>query len=299
MKPTIGIMAPSYAVTEQDIAPGLAILKSWGFKVQVHPACFETYGSMAGTDTRRAQAVMETITDPAIDIVMAACGGHGCFRIVDQLDFKELAKHKKPLFGYSDFTVLLNAFQQHGFPVFHSPMLKRLEEVDDDSQAMLKATLIGEQEAIAAPFANLLRYASAFKSGTAEGMLIGGNLAAFAGMLGTDYIPQHKNLILCVEDINEVIFRLDRKFSQLRLSGIMDRVRGLIVGEILNIEAADTPFGFTLPELIRHHFGNLDIPVIYDVPCGHGARKMTLPFGANCTLEVADDRITWELGQHG
>ena len=118
-----------------------------------------------------------------------------------------------------------------------------------------------------------------------EGTLVGGNLSVFQALIGTPYMPSPENSILFIEDIGDHLSRYDRMIGHLRLSGYLDKLSGIIVGEFLKTQDnPDRPFGFTLEDIIREHTAGLNIPVLMNAPFGHGDHLPAFPIGARVTL---------------
>ena len=285
---TIGIVAPSRWPEPAWIKTGRTLLEKRGYKVVVHPQCSLKKGELAGGDQQRADALMDMFTDRTIDAIICARGGTGANRMVDLLDFKTIKKNPKPLVGFSDVTVLLNAITQKcGSVTYHGPMIVSLAKNNIATNLDDLLVVIGEGKA-----KHSLDYPDAIctRTGKVSGSLVGGNLTLLQSLLATDYEWSAKGGILFIEDIDEPLYKIDRVMQQLRLAGKLKGLRGLIVGDFLGLSATENGFAFGKLVNAKNTYGlNLveimqnvvpDVPVCFNFPCGHGKNLTTLPLGA-------------------
>src|SRR6266852_4495404 len=105
-----------------------------------------------------------------------------------------------------------------------------------------------------------------------------------AASLDTPFAIQTDDTILFLEDVSTKPYQIDRMLMQLRLAGKLDRVKGMVFGEML---LCTQPEGqnYTLPQVIMRVLEQFDGPVIYGVKSGHvSGRNITLPIGVQATL---------------
>jgi muramoyltetrapeptide carboxypeptidase len=284
---TIAIIAPS-SRGQPDLA-GVSLLEKRGFKVKVHPQNFLTDNQSAGSAAQRAMAITDVFADPKIDCVMSARGGNRVMHTLPMLDFSVFKTNPKPLIGFSDGTALLNAiYAQTGVITYHGPTLSRLAKAQSGELDQMIAALQGK--------GSTLNWAEAqtMQGGKASGPLIGGNLSVFCALAGTPYMPKAKGAILFLEDIGDQLSRYDRMLAQLRLSGILNEVSGLIFGRMLSEgDSSVTPFGFSLEDIIAEHTRHLNIPILMDAPFGHSGPLCTLPVGGTATLDADAKTLTF------
>ena len=277
---TIGVFSPSSYVTQDQLAPGVALLEQAGFRVFVHPQTFARHHQSAGTSAEKVAALHALYADPQIRAVFAAGGGNRALHLLDQIDYNLVKKHPKPLIGFSDVTSLLNAFWvKTGQEQIHAPVLKLLKS--DSALPHLTALLTGK------PLSYHFDGSTAFTPGTAKGPVIGGNLSVFHHLIGTDFMPDTTGAILLLEDINEELSHLDRALGHLRLLGVFERLSGVIIGGLTDLtDTGSKPFGFSLRDILQEHLAPSGIPVALGLPFGHDPLNEPLPIGRTIELEI-------------
>lgn len=286
----IRVIAPANFVTERDLVHGTLVLKQQQFKVVTCPRIFERSGQFAGTDKTRAESLTDAFLDPDVDVIMCARGGYGAPRILDRIDWTAIAKHPKPFIGYSDITAILNTLVfECGMPAFHGPMVRDLHhETDADDQ-----NLRGLLEALRGRYADwpgLCAGAVALSEGEATAPVVGGNLTLLASMAGTRNQVSADGAILLLEDVSEYTYRIDRALVQMRRAGVLRGVKGVILSDLVEVEDGTVPFGKTPHEVVQSHFPN--VPIVANVPAGHGLRKATIPLGLPVTLKASAEECT-------
>lgn len=290
---TIGIVATSWVIKRETIEAGKTFLESKGFKVKVHPNNDMCHDELWGGDYKtRAAALHEYWADPEIKAIIATTGGLRCLNLLDYLDFDLLAKTPKIFSGFSDNTAIINAlWHKRGVPSLHGPHVRSF--VNDNKEKNFADFL-----SVASGEKATLQFESpqAFKNGTGEGHLIGGNLCLMNYLLGTEYAPSFKNAIVLIEDEMEEIRNIDRMLMQLRRLGKLEEAAGLIIGNFTMISNTGTSgFPYSLDELIHEYTHDLDIPVVMTHSFGHGGRMMSLPVGIRAKLEVSDSKASLSL----
>lgn len=291
---TVAIVAPASAASNasDDAAEWL---EARGFAARVMPASRTRmdipYDYLAGTDADRLADLHAAFADPDVGAVWCLQGGFGSWRLLDQLDYDLLRRHPKPFIGYSDITALHLAMQRHaGFVTFHGPMLAQdlLAGKRAPTESSLLAMVMGQlgQGAWIAPPMDALP--TELVPGAASGRLIGGNLALIAALMGTRNEIDTRDAILFIEDVNEAVPRVDRLLGQLAAAGKFDGVKGLLVGNFtrLGVQMDDAQAQGLLYPLILEHFRSRGVPVLAGWPSGHGDPNLTLPLGAEVTLDT-------------
>ena len=130
------------------------------------------------------------------------------------------------------------------------------------------------------------------REGAAEGRLAGGNLALLAALVGTPWAPELEGAILVLEDVNEAVYRVDRMLVQLRLSGLLDGVRGIAFGHCTDCPEEARDGRRALDDVLRETADALDVPCVAGIPVGHIADQWTIPLGARAELDAAAGRLT-------
>lgn len=288
---TIGVVAPARWPDPQWLVTGKAALESRGYKVVIHPQNMAQDGQLAGSDNERAQALMAMFADPAIDAILCSRGGTGAIRILDKLDYDLIRSHPKSFVGFSDITSLLQAINVRADLVtYHGPMLWNFAQQPeagnlDDLFALLT------QSSTSLKFDGV----EIVQPGQIEGRLVGGNMSLLRSLIGTSYDWNTDGAILFMEDVDEVIYKLDVILQQFRLAGKFDKVRAVLVGEMVDVKDGETgyarlgerSYGKTLRQIFREAIP-AHIPLAFNLPCGHGLRMTTLPIGAQAHLTLKD-----------
>ena len=277
----IGITATARSVKPEEIAPAVDIMESWGLKVVLSEYLYEADGQFAGNDELRKQALQSMIDDPDIKAIACARGGYGTTRIIDDIDFSSLLKNPKWLIGFSDITVLLYQVYQTGIESIHGIMPGLFHKSGmEASIESLRKVLFGEPVEIAAPNHSLN------KLGTASGPVVGGNLSIINNIIGTASDIDTTDKILFIEDLDEYLYHIDRMMVHLKRAGKLQRLKGLVVGGMSDMNDNPTPFGKDAYEIIQEHVSSYDYPICFGMPIGHEPKNMAVPFGRQGFLNV-------------
>ncbi len=277
--PLITIVAPAAWEKQDHSATIVSFFKKLGFDIRFSLNAFASERFMAGSDMLRAQDLMQAFQDPETDIIMALKGGYGSPRILDKLDYTLIRQNKKPFFGFSDNTALqLALYKKSDLPSFTgfnaNFTLKPIEET-------LIRSLV---EALQNKSVHVKDLVSLTK-GVVRGPLIGGSLTMLHSLLGTPYMPSMKGVIWVLEDVHEEPYRIDRMLTSLRLSGIFDQLGGVLIGRFNGCTAKD-PMDGSVEAVLKEHFGNLKIPVVYNFPYGHDMNHIVFPIGTEAILDA-------------
>ncbi len=291
---TIGVVAPAGFTDPDTTATGIQRLEAMGYAVRLGESCQSRWHSYAGSDPERAGDVHRFFEDPDIQAIICLRGGYGSLRLLDLLDWDLITAHPKPFVGYSDITVLHVALNQRcGLITFHGPMLASTLACDPDPETLHwfeQSINRGYQPyPIFNPSGQPLQ---ALSGGIACGRLIGGNLISLMSLLGTTYEPDLQGKILFIEEIKEATYRIDRALTQLLLSGQLNQVAGIILGNFKDCNPSD-PEDMSLDDLFSDRLGSLGIPVIANLGSGHCRPLITLPLGAMVRIDAC--RLTIEV----
>ena len=271
----IRIISPSGAIEPEYITRAQQRLESWGFRVSLGAHAFTQRGRFAGTSEERLADINEAFSDPNIDIILCSRGGYGLQQIIDKIQLPTRTKEEYPLLvGFSDITELHSLMSLHGVPSLHASMCKALATLPEDSPALqaTKMALQGTQKSAIPAFPG--------KS------IIGGNLSVLYGLQGTPYslnaiMDQCEEApVLLIEDIGERHYHIDRMLNNLRMSGVLARLSGVIVGQFTDCDD-DPKMGCTLQESIKQVFAGYDYPVIFEAPYGHVDDNMPIFLSLN------------------
>lgn len=282
---TVGIVAPASNIREEDLRAGCEALKRAGYLPFYFDSILEKDLYFAGSVGRRLHELNDMFEREDVRAILCARGGYGANYLVDRLDLKKIRRHPKIFVGYSDITSLLTHFVDAGnLVVFHGPMVAKDWAHEDG------VDLSCWQQALssASPWnVTLDANARGLVDGESEGVLYGGCLSLIAASLGTPYEVNTAGTILFLEDVAAKPFQVDRMLMQLKFGGHLDRVRGVIFGEMLDcVQTANQ--GYTLEEVTLRIIGDLGIPVAFGIRSGHvTSRNITLPFGVKAKLTVS------------
>ncbi len=281
----IGVPAPAGPVDEERLRLGVAELERLGFAVRVADGVLERKGFTAGTVENRLGQLHGLFADPAVAAVACARGGAGVIQLLPHLDRDVLRENPKPLLGYSDITLLHLEMERLGLTSLHGPMVAR--ELADGAAAYDAASLwhalTGEGEPYASGPDDLVPLAE----GTAEGVLRGGCLSLLAAAAGTPWAMRRADepTILFVEDVDEKPYRIDRMLRQLRASGGLEGVAGIVFGDMKGC-APGFHEDYRLEDVLLEALSGLEVPVALGLSSGHTAHpNVTLPLGVRARLE--------------
>lgn len=278
---TIVIIATARKIAKAEITPVVDFLNSQGFKVELGPNLFKEHHQYAGTDAERNSDLQWALNHPEAKAILIARGGYGTVRAVQNLDFTQFKISPKWLVGYSDVTVLHHLMHQLGVQTLHATMPLNFFKNDKARTSLLEA-LQGKHTSIDAPRHQLNR------KGQAEAPIVGGNLSLIFALSGTTLDIETKDKILFIEDLDEYLYHIDRMMMQLKLSGKLSHLKGLIVGGMTDMKDNAIPFGKSAEEIIIDAVSEYDYPVCFNFPAGHIDENIALYLGKEITLKIDD-----------
>ncbi len=306
----IHILSPSGTINPDFIDGAAQRLQQWGYKVSIAPHAYGANGRFSGTDKERIADLKQALQDPSIDAILCARGGYGLQRIIDKLTLnnqqqrKQTTNNQQPyIIGFSDITALhqLNALStvngqpatNHQRPSLHSLMCKQIATLPEDSLALqlFRRALACE------PLSYDLAPHPLNRLGSVQGTLVGGNLSVLYGLQGTPYDLNHvidahpEGVILFIEDIAERHYHIDRMMQNLRLSGVLSRIKGLIVGQFADCEP-DSLMGCSIYDTILHAAYDYNYPVLFDFPAGHVDDNRPIYLNHHATLTCSGQSAT-------
>lgn len=275
----------------ERLEPAVAALRAFGFEPVLFPSATERYGYLAGTDERRACDLNAAFADPSIDGILLSRGGYGMARILPLLDWEMIAKNPKFVAGYSDATALLGALNRIcSFVAYHMPMptTELYNGVDAYTLAYVRAMYFGHYPETLTnpddmPFETLV-------GGCARGELCGGNLSLVAASVGTPFEVDTAGKILFLEEVHEEPYRIDGMLTQLRNSGKLDACAGILLGAFTDCEPEHTEKSLSLSQIFQDILVPAGKPMLSGLACGHCLPTMSLPMGAQVTLD-ADAKV--------
>ena len=285
-KSSIGIVSPSSWMDEKAIETAISVFESKGYKVTTSKHINHKQNSFAGTPEQRATDINNMFANPEIDAIICARGGYGSNRVIELLDYDLIQKNPKIFMGYSDITNILIAISQFSNLItFHGPMLTSFKNGNVEYNFNLIEKTLNNFETLKIKTPDQLP-TTILKNGCDEGMLLGGNISLLVSQIGTKNQINTDDSILFLEDTDEYLYALERMLIQMKQSGMFKKIKGLVIGEMVDIHDQKIPFGKSTDEIILDIFSDIDIPIISNFPCGHGIFQATLPISIKTKLNT-------------
>jgi len=305
-KSVIGLIAPSGVVDKFGLEQGVKILKDWGFSVKLGRHILLKKGDYsAGSEAERIADFLEMIKDPQIAAVGCLVGGFAAaelLRFFKKEAFLSLRQQPKIFFGYSDFSLILNALFSSGIVSLHAPNICGLYRRSFTTQKSLYLSLIGELPAEIGPLADWKPLVPGF----VRGRLLVSNLECLVNLLGTPLDPlkeSSEDLILALEEVGEEKSTISRWLSTLAFHTETKKIGGIIIGRFTKIGEKDYPIWgkeIGIKDLFLKFFGKRKIPIASLSEFGHIEEKrsllnlrrrervdfLTLPSGAKVLFKV-------------
>lgn len=255
-------------------------IAEWGYEVKWGKYIDESYHQFCGTDDQRASDLQDAINDPNVKAICCFRGGYGTIRVLDKVDLSPLKLDPKWVVGYSDVTALHGALNNLGVASLHGTMPVNFEGNTQDALVSLRNVLTGRENEMTIPSHALNRL------GSASGELIGGNLSMIYSIAGTPYDYDFDNKILFLEDLDEYLYHIDRMMQNLKHSGKLAKLKGLIIGGMTDMNDNTVPFGINAEEIIAQAVEGYEYPVCFGFPTGHIDDNRGLVIGKECRVEV-------------
>lgn len=282
---TIGLMCPAGPVRDPArLRAGITLIEHMGFAVKLRGPVEPVDGYLAASDEQRASHLHALWSDEEVKAIIAVRGGYGCLRMVELLDWDLFRRHPKWLVGFSDVTILLNGlFNRSNLVAVHGPMATSLARSNQTSQVSVFSLLTGGFDERLRPTG-----IEVVRGGSGRGRLIGGNLTTLVHLLTTPWDTSWTGAVLMLEDTNEPLYRLDRMLTQLALSGRLQHLAGLVLGDFDTGD--DGPGNLRLQEALWERVLELagpGYPIWGGFPIGHRQRNLALPVGMEVEMDSA------------
>ena len=309
------IISPASGVMQyfpHRVENGKKFLNSQGYNVKFGENAFKSDSYYSASVKDRISDINQALEDNDTNIIMASIGGYNSNQLLNKLNYEKIAKSNKKFCGYSDITALLLAIHSktkkivlHG-PTFVPEICEYPKPFDYTWNCFMK---IANNEEIEyeipryeiKEFVDWKEQESKFverkqeeniqqwkisKKGNAEGKLIGGNLSTILTIIGTEYLPleMFEDKILFLEDVEISIAEFDSFMHSLKLKGVFDKVKGVIIGKF-----EDKKNNEDIENFLEEFFMNYNYPIIFNVDIGHTNPQMTLPIGANAYLKCGEE----------
>jgi muramoyltetrapeptide carboxypeptidase len=288
----IGIICPSGCMPVEKASECIRVLnEEWSFQTKIGRTLGNQFNYFSGTDQERLDDFQQMLDDPQVKAVLCARGGYGLTRIIDKIDFKNFKKQPKWIIGYSDVTVVhSHLYSNYYISSLHSPMAAAFNDAGYINRFVqsMKNALEGKK----------LKYSCEpqefNRKGEAIGELVGGNLTLLAHLIGTDSDIKTRGRILFLEDTGEYLYNIDRMMYQLKRSGKLSKLAGLLIGGFTDNKDTERPFGQTAYEIIYDAVKEYDYPVCFGFPVSHGKENYALKIGVGYKLRVGKSKVSLE-----
>ncbi len=284
MKPgdRIAIVSPAGAIDSMLVLDAADTLRAEGFEVEVMPHALGQHGTYAASDSGRLADLRDALMDTTVRAIMCSRGGYGAVHLLDSLSQLPLERDPKWLIGFSDISALHALLASRNIASIHGNMCKNLAlNIDETDNATLLSMLRGEMPVYELPADTLNR------AGRVTGRLLGGNLAVIADLIGTPYDVVQPGTILFIEDLEEPIYKVERILYQMRLSGVLPRLGGLIVGQFTGYKPNANYE--TMERMIADMVAPYHYPVAFNAPIGHVDHNVPVIQSATVTLDITPD----------
>ncbi|MBR3074738.1 MAG: LD-carboxypeptidase [Bacteroidales bacterium] len=290
----VALISPSYFTPMENVEKTAEVLRSWGLEPVVGPNVGKVVdGRYAGTVAERVSDIRWALNDPTIKAIICNRGGYGTIQLIDEIKLSELSAHPKWIVGFSDITTLHGLWTRAGVMSIHGTMSSFLAAGGTDKTSLLmRDILLGKVPRYEVPAhpQNI--------TGKASGILVGGNICTFAPNLSTQAdATLGKDLILFIEEVEESMHNIDRQFNILAMNGVLDRCKGVILGEFTD---CGTDFTFdNCEEMLRQYLVKYNIPILCGFPAGHDDVNLPMIMGAPVTIDVRSDGATLQFNVEG
>ncbi len=308
---TIGLVTPATYLTEAQLRDAVERFAALGFSVRYTPNMLVRKGYLAGTDQQRADDINQFFADDTIDGIICGRGGYGSARILPYLDYDLIKSNPKVFMGYSDITAVLYAlYGKANLVGFHGPM--GTSDYNDFTTRCFREVLMNPSKSLTYenPVADLVEPLTAdgqapatpavvvdplitLAPGTAEGVLVGGNLSLVTSLCGTTYDVDLRDKLVFLEEVGESPYRVDRMLTQLLLDpDKLPAAAGVVLGVFSDCETEDESTSLSLAQVLYDRLVGLGIPVLYGLSFGHIKQNATLPVGVRARLDADKKTLT-------
>lgn len=278
---TVAIVSTARKISKEELQPASQLLETWGLKPVLGKTIGAEENQFAGNDDLRASDFQQMMDDPKIKAIWCARGGYGTVRIIDNLNFSEFKKHPKWIIGYSDVTVLHSHIHNFGIETLHAQMCLEIENKTEEARESIRKVLFGEDYKIEFQQKN-----SQTSQGIISGELIGGNLSVLYSLIGSASEMKTDGKILFIEDLDEMLYHVDRMMMNLKRSGYLKNLKALIIGGMTQMKDNKVYFGKTAEETIMDLVKEYNYPVILNFPAGHILDNRALIMGREVGINV-------------
>jgi muramoyltetrapeptide carboxypeptidase len=269
----------------EKLQPAMEWLEHLGYRVSLGTTVGKSHHQYGGTKKERLQDFMTALNDPDVHAIWNARGGYGSVQIVDDIDLSVQDRSNKLLLGYSDFTHLHGLWQTNMLQSVHTFMPQELSEKPEATRQSLVNVMSSQKQVFT------LKNPDRLKPMTLTAPVVGGNLSVLCSMIGSSTFPEVDGHVLFIEDLDELLYHIDRLLSMLRRAGILENLAALLIGGMTDMRDHEIPFGKTAREIIEEHTMDTNYPVIYDFPAGHIVDNRSFVLGKSMHIDIQVQEI--------
>jgi len=297
---TIGVPAPASPYTNRsELLRGVEWWEKKGYRVKLADGIHAREAYIAGDAESRARDLTAVFADDEVDVVHVFQGGYGSAQTIPHVDWDVVRANPKPFVGYSDITALHLAIRHYtGLVTFYGPTLGDIDHKESTKfnkkhflRALTSAEPLGQL-----PGRPKDRYLRTIAPGRVTGEVVGGCLWLIGQTIGTPWQPDLAGRILFFEDVDAPPWYLDGLLNQMTQAGMLADVIGVVVGEMDKCDWRESrpewPQTFSLEDVLERYLEPLGVPVLYNLPIGHGDYFCTLPLGVQVTLDADARTLT-------
>ena len=281
----IGLISTARKISLEELTPAIKILKGWELDVVFGNNLFREDNQFSGTIEQRSSDLQSMIDDNSIKTILCVRGGYGTVQIIDSIDFSNLVYNPKWIVGYSDITVLHSHLNNLGIASLHATMPINFSNNTIGTLNSLKKFLFESSSLIDIKPHRF----NTIGETTAE--IVGGNLSVLYSLIGSKSDINTKGKILFIEDIDEYLYHIDRMMMNLKRNEKFDKLSGLIVGGMSDMNDNKLSFGKTAEEIIFEHLKDYNFPICFDFPAGHLDDNNTIVFGVKSWIKISDKKV--------
>lgn len=285
----VAIVATARKISSAELQPAIRLLESWGLEVMLPKNIYAESNQFAGSDAERASDLQWALDREDVKAVFCARGGYGTVRIVDMVDYTHLTEKPKWIVGYSDVTVLHSHLHTLlGMPTLHATMplnipTDAVDKAYPSTESLKRALFEGEV------CYNTKKH-KLNREGEADGLVVGGNLSILYSLCGSTSDIETEGKILFIEDLDEYLYHIDRMMQNLKRTGKLQSLKGLVVGGMTDMHDNSIPFGKNAEEIVMEAVAEYNYPVCFNAPFGHiGTENKALILGERLHMKSQTD----------
>lgn len=306
----VRVIAPSCSasiVSDEVREMATENLEKLGLKVSFSKHFNEIDEFNSSSIESRVGDLHEAFKDPKVSGILAVIGGYNCNQLLRYLDWNLIKNNPKIFCGYSDITALSNAiysktglvgysgthystFGQKHLQHYNVEYFKKCLFLEDSFLVNSSDRWSDDRWYVDQDNRNLINNEGwwVINSGEASGISLGGNLATFRLLYGTEYMPSLKDAILFVEDDNYTkndVVEFDRNLQALIHQKDFEKALGLVIGRF---QVGSKMTQEKLVRIIKTKKELDNLPVIANIDFGHTDPLITFPIGGEVKIEVGD-----------